>query len=481
MDMQSTDTKNETDKVCIIGAGSSGLAAAKTFAERGIPFDCLERENDIGGLWNETTGTGVVYDTTYLVSSRKYTGFEDYPMPEEYPTYPSHREALAYMRDYAQNFGILDRIQFNTAVERVERTDEGWLVRIAGARPRLYRALVIATGHHDVPRFPKIPGKFTGEIMHSRDYRSVKQLIDKVVVVVGAGNSACDIVVDATSVARAVYQSMRRGTYFVPKFMLGRPTDGIVNFCEKMPMPRGLRNVMYTLWHKLMVGSNARYGLPEPEHRIMDTHPTMNTVLPQLAAHGRIGIKPEITELKGRKVCFADGTEVEADLLVYATGYEIALPLIDNDLVFDADGRLRLFANVFHPELDDFFAVGLIQANGSIWRLADDQSKLVASFLIAANEGHERAAWFRALKAQGHDHASQTSYVKSERHRLEANYYAYRRLARRLLRGFGAMAKTELKSWRKGKGGRAMPIGGQEEGALANLKLTALPRAHALP
>ena len=456
MDMQSTDIKNETDKVCIIGAGSSGLAAAKTFAERGIPFDCLERENDIGGLWNETTGTGVVYDTTYLVSSRKYTGFEDYPMPEEYPTYPSHREALAYMRDYAQNFGILDRIQFNTAVERVERTDEGWLVRIAGARPRLYRALVIATGHHDVPRFPKIPGKFTGEIMHSRDYRSVKQLVDKVVVVVGAGNSACDIVVDATSVSRAVYQSMRRGTYFVPKFMLGRPTDGIVNFCEKMPMPRCLRNVIYTIWHKLMVGSNARYGLPEPEHRIMDTHPTMNTVLPQLAAHGRIGVKPEITELKGRKVCFADGTEVEADLLVYATGYEIALPLIDNDLVFDADGRLRLFANVFHPERDDFFAVGLIQANGSIWRLADDQSKLVASFLIAANEGHERAAWFRALKARGHDHASQTSYVKSERHRLEANYYAYRRLARRLLRGFGAMANTELKSWRKGKGGRTM-------------------------
>lgn len=457
MDMQSTDIKNETDKVCIVGAGSSGLAAAKTFAERGIPFDCLERENDIGGLWNETTATGVVYDTTYLVSSRRYTGFEDYPMPEEYPTYPSHREALAYLRDYAQNFGILDRIEFNTSVERLDRTDEGWLVHIAGARPRLYRALVIATGHHDIPRFPKIPGEFTGEIMHSRDYRSVKQLMDKVVVVVGAGNSACDIVVDATSVARAVYQSMRRGTYFVPKFLLGRPTDGIVNFCEKMPMPRRLRNVIYTHWHRLMVGSNARYGLPEPEHRIMDTHPTMNTVLPQLAAHGRIGIKPEITELKGRKVCFADGTEVEADLLVYATGYEIALPLIDNSLVFDAEGRLRLFANVFHPEYDDFFALGLIQANGSIWRLADDQSKLVASFLIAANEGHERAAWFRSLKAQGHDQASQTSYVKSERHRLEANYYAYRRQARRLLRGFGAMAKAELKSWRHGKSARVMP------------------------
>jgi NADPH-dependent 2,4-dienoyl-CoA reductase/sulfur reductase-like enzyme len=186
----------------------------------------------------------------------------------------------------------------------------------------------------------------------------------------------------------------------------------------------------------------------------------MNTVLPQLAAHGRIGIKPEITELKGRMVRFADGSEVEADLLVYATGYDIALPLIDDGLIFDADGRLRLYFNVFHPQLDDLFAVGLIQANGSIWRLAEDQSKLVASFLVAAAEGHERASWFRALKARGHDRSSQSSYVQSERHRLEANYYAYRRKARRLLRGFGDMAKVELKSWRKTRG--SGPRNGQQ-------------------
>lgn len=88
MDMQLRDARSDADRVCIIGAGSSGLAAAKTFSERGIRFDCLERENDIEGLWNETTETGVVYDTTYLVSSRRYTGFEDYPMPEDYPTSP---------------------------------------------------------------------------------------------------------------------------------------------------------------------------------------------------------------------------------------------------------------------------------------------------------------------------------------------------------------------------------------------------------
>jgi cation diffusion facilitator CzcD-associated flavoprotein CzcO len=447
------DIKSDTDKVCIIGAGSSGLAAAKTFNERGIPFDCLEREKDIGGLWNEATETGVVYETTYLVSSRKYTGFGDFPIPDDYPVYPSHRQALAYLRDYAQSFEILDRIELNTTVQRAERIEGGWRVQIAGeARPRFYRALVIANGHHDVPRLPKIPGKFVGEIMHSRDYRSLKQLADKRVVVVGAGNSGCDIVVDATSVARSIHHSMRRGTYFVPKFMLGRPTDGIVNFCEKLPLPRGIRNRLYTLWHKLMVGSNTRYGLPDPEHRIMDTHPTMNTILPQLVAHGRIDVKPDIAEFAGHTVRFTDGSEVEADLVVFATGYEISIPFIDNDLIFDADGRPRLYLNVFHPELDDLFAIGLIQANGSIWRLADDQSKLVASFLVAAAEDHERASWFGKLKAQGPKRAAR-SYVPSDRHRLEVNYYAYRRHLKRLLRAFGPMAKAELKSGRL-KGGR---------------------------
>ena len=163
MDMQLTETKNQTEKVCIIGAGSSGLAAAKTFSERGIPFDCLERENDIGGLWNETTNTGVVYDTTYLVSSKKYTDFEDYPMPEEYPTYPSHREALAYLRDYAQTFGILDRIQFNTIVESAERTDEGWRVR-RGASPPLPRP----RDRHRPSRHPA-RAENTGRV-HRRDH-----------------------------------------------------------------------------------------------------------------------------------------------------------------------------------------------------------------------------------------------------------------------------------------------------------------------
>jgi hypothetical protein len=347
------------------------------------------------------------------------------------------------------NFGVLDRIELNARVERAERVPNGWSVQIAGEeRPRFYRALVVANGHHHVPHLPPIPGKFTGETMHSRDYRRVKQLADKRVVVVGSGNSGCDIAVDAASVAQRIYLCMRRGTYFVPKFQFGRPMDSVMSFFEKVPMPLGLRNRIYTLWHLLMVGRNSRYGLPGPEHRIMDTHPTMNSALPQLVAHGRIAVKPDIAELRGNKVRFSDGSEVEANLVVFATGYETSIPFLDEGLIFGPDKRPLLYLNVFHPKLDDLFAVGLIQANGSIWRLADYQAQLVASYLVAMAERHERADWFRKLKAQGQATMKRGSYVESDRHRLEVNYYAYRREIRRHLRGFGPMAKAELKSGR---------------------------------
>jgi hypothetical protein len=179
-------------------------------------------------------------------------------------------------------------------------------------------------------------------------------------------------------------------------------------------------------------------------------------------------------------VCFADGTEVEADLLIYATGYEIALPLIDNSLVFDADGRLRLFANVFHPELDDFFAVGLIQAYGSIWRLADDQSKLVASFLLATAEGHERAAWFRSLKAQGHDHSSQSSYVQSERHR-RSQLLRLSQAGAAAVAGFGAMAKAELNPGARPRLVARRRLKAKEGTRRRQREPCALPRAHVLP
>ncbi len=186
--------------------------------------------------------------------------------------------------------------------------------------------------------------------MHSRDYRSPTQLRDKRVIVVGVGNSGCDIIRDAAHGGQKVVVSMRRGTWFVPKFMLGFPTHDIVSWIEWIPQPRLIKRwvMQASLW--VLQGPPARYGLPAPEYPIDAAHPTMSDEIPRLAAHGRITVKGEIARYEGSDVVFADGSREAADLVVFATGFEPTIPFLDAGQVFNEKGQSRLFLNVVHPE-----------------------------------------------------------------------------------------------------------------------------------
>jgi cation diffusion facilitator CzcD-associated flavoprotein CzcO len=427
-------------KYCIIGAGASGLAVAKNFKLNGIAFECLEREPDIGGLWNFDTKTGVVYETTHLVSAAFSTWFDDFPMDEDVlPAYPSHAQVLAYFRDYVRHFGIEPHIMLGCTVERAAPRDDGrWDVKIAGeAAPRVYRGVVLANGHHHKPRIPAYPGRFAGEMLHSSAYRTPRQLRDRRVLVVGAGNSACDIARDAAHASGSVVNmSFRRGYWFVPKFMLGFPTYDLVATTEMIPMPRFLRRFLFEAGLWLLQGPPSRYKLPDPDYHIDQAHPTMSDDIPRLSAHGRIKIRPEIERFDGRRVVFKDGTSEEIDTVIFATGYQIEFPFIDNDLINDASGRPNFFAHAFHPEHDNLFAAGLIQANGSIWRLADYQGRLMARFINAQDRAPAKARWFRRKKAAGRT-PDTGAFVASDRHLLEANYFDYRRQLKRLTRRFG--------------------------------------------
>jgi thioredoxin reductase len=423
------------DRFCIIGAGASGLAVAKNFLEWGIPFDCFERESDIGGLWNGATPTGVVYETTHLVSSARCTGFEDFPMePGRYPVYPSHKQALAYLKSYAEAFGLKKHIRLETAVVSVSERDDGlWSVRLAGEdEPRVYRGVVIANGHHDVPRLPRIPGSFSGKIMHSRAYKSPAQLIGKRVVVVGAGNSGCDIVRDASHVCARVILSMRRGYWFMPKFILGLPTQEVASFLEAIPMPRRARRFLYEAAAWLFVGPAERYGLPKPNYHFDEAHPTMSDEVPRLVAHGRLSVKPKIARFDGVEIVFGDGTREAADLVIFATGYRPAFPFFDKQPFLDEHGRLLVHLNIFHPKHPMLFAVGLSQANGSMWRVADYQAQLIARYIAAIDQAPEMARWFFAHVCSGLASGRGRWFVPSARHALEVNFYEYRRVLKRL-------------------------------------------------
>ncbi len=437
-----------TAKTCIIGAGASGLAVAKTLVERGIAFDVLERESDLGGLWNASTHAGLVYESTHLVSSRDSTGWADFPMKvEAYPDYPSHERVLGYFRDYVRAFGIGPHLRFNTTIERVTPTAQGgYDVQVRGEpAPRRYDTVVVASGHHEIPRQPTYPGTFAGEIMHSRDYRSSRQLRDKRLLVVGAGNSACDIIRDGVHASGAkVVMSMRRPTWFVPKFMLGFPTHDVVAVAEMLmtPLPRVVKRWVHQLGLWLLQGPPWRYYLPQPTHWLDQAHPTMSDDIPRFAAHGRLIVKPEIARFEGHDTVFVDGTRETVDMVVYATGYEPTIPFLDPALYRAQEGRSPLYLSLAHPQHQGLFFAGLVQANGSIWRLAAAQGEVIARTIASkAAAPAEHAAFYARAASAGAHPSRDANFVQSERHTLEANYYDYARALKREARRF-RKAKT---------------------------------------
>jgi hypothetical protein len=444
-----------SQRYCIIGAGASGLAVAKIFVERGIPFDLLEREADIGGLWNIATPSGIVYETTHLVSAITTTSFEDFPVttdaPGSAPDYPGHAWVLDYFRRYASAFGITAHLQTGTTVERVTPAGDGcWTVKVAREpAARSYAGVIIANGHHDRPRRPAYPGHFSGDIIHSRDYKSPRQLRDKRVLVVGAGNSGCDIVKDAAHVSGSpVLLSMRRGTWFVPKFILGFPTGDVMANVEWLltPLPRGLKARLFqaTLW--VLQGPPSRYKLLDPDFRIDLAHPTMSDDIPRLAAHGRVLVRPAIDRFEGGDVVFTDGRRDSVDMVVLATGYELSIPFLEPALYCGANGRPALYLNTVSPSHQGLYFAGLIQANGSIWRLAALQGSLIASAIIAGQCAPDEIRAFREIATREAGSVSRQKFVASERHKLEANYYDYARALRRAAMVFKKARRAEFRA-----------------------------------
>ncbi len=433
-------------RYCIIGAGACGLPVAKSFVERGIAFDCFEALSDVGGIWNPQSPHRV-YGSTYLNSSQKLSRYMDFKFAEGLPHYLSATQAEDYLRAYASHFGVYDKISFNSEVVRAERTDGRWQVRIKGEEGvRDYDGLVVANGHHWSPKMPELPGHFDGEILHSHDVKSKDQLAGKRVLVVGAGNSAVDILSDAAQVGKAAVHSMRRSYYFFPKMVFGRPTDRFIDLTSRWPVPRSVMRLLYKAGVTALVGSHQSFGLPAPDHNLFEAHPTACTTYLDHIVHGRVTVHPGIERVEGDRVHFVDGSSAAVDLIVFATGYELSFPFLDSSYVLDENGRSRLFIHSFHRELDDFFVAGLFEpAEGGVWQLADYQGKLIGSFIVAMARDSERAAWFHRLKEQSHPDIGHGIPDRGTAwHKFEIQHYRFRKYMKRLLKQFGAVAEQRM-------------------------------------
>ncbi|HEY8678752.1 MAG TPA: NAD(P)-binding domain-containing protein [Candidatus Dormibacteraeota bacterium] len=412
--------------VCVIGAGSSGIAAAKVLHQRGIPFDCFEKGDRVGGNWvfGNSNGMSSAYRTLHINSSRERMEYSDFPMPKRYPDFPHHTHIAEYFDDYVEHFCFRDHITFNTGVERAEREADGtWTVTLDTGESRRYDALMVANGHHWDPRWPEppFPGDFDGEVMHSHYYIDNEPLKNKNVLVLGMGNSAMDIAVESSFVADRTFLAARRGAWIIPKYMLGRPLD------QQMTDPRIPYAIKQKIFKRMMlttIGPPERYGLPKPDHELGQAHPTVSSDILMRIAHGEITPKPNIAELMGDRVKFADGSLEPIDVIVYCTGYKVTFPFFDPDFISAPDNDLPLFRRVFKPGVDNVFFIGLLQPLGAIMPLAETQSEWVAEYLLGdyampgdedvrADIEREREAMFRR-------------YVKSERHTMQVDYDEYR-------------------------------------------------------
>ena len=200
-------------KICIIGAGPSGITAAKNCMQAGLDFVLFEKNNKVGGNWvfDSKTGHSSVYENTHLISSKSWSEYEDYQMPDDYPDYPNHYQLQQYFEGYAKHFGIYTKIKFDHTVSKVERNQDGnWLVSYIDSdgqnQSEIFEVLMVSNGHHNVPKYPQYPGEYTGRFLHSHDFKGVDEgWRDKKILIIGAGNSACDIAVEAARVSKIVH------------------------------------------------------------------------------------------------------------------------------------------------------------------------------------------------------------------------------------------------------------------------------------
>jgi cation diffusion facilitator CzcD-associated flavoprotein CzcO len=339
----------------------------------------------VGGVWalHDDERPTAAYRSLHLITSRDRTEFGELPMPDGTPDYPSRDAVGRYLEDYAERFGLLERIRLGDGVAHARRSDGGWEVELESGAREHFDLLVVANGHNEEAKWPDppYPGDFGGRQLHALEYAEAEQFRDQDVLVVGMGNSAMDIATDISLVADRTYLSARHGTWVIPKRLLGQPADQIIKPWVAVNVPWRIRQPLSQFLLRLTVGPPERYGLPAPSRGLFQDHPTITDTVLSRISHGELTPKPGITTLNGGSVAFTDGSEEAVDAIVWCTGYRVSMPFLDESLAGSDPKELPLYKRIFHLECPELFFVGLMQSTGSAFPIVERQAQILAEYL----------------------------------------------------------------------------------------------------
>ena len=411
-------------KIAIVGAGCSGITAIKNLIEAGIKdVVCFEQNSDVGGNWiySAEPSHSSVCETTHIISSKIMSAYSDYPMPEDYPDYPSHKQVLAYFRSYAKHFDLYPYIRFNTRVAQIsKREDDTWKITLDDGTTQRFDYLLLANGHHSTPRLPALKGTFSGDMIHSHAYKTNIPYKDQRVLIIGSGNSGCDCAVETSRVAEFVAISIRNPNYIIPKFFLGRPTD---TFNEHLIyFPKFITRFLQKITLRLQLGKYEDYGLESPKFSVTKSHPTLNSELLYKIRHGKVHPRKGIVKIEDKKVYFTDGKVEEYDAIIAATGYKITTPFFEKTFLdYSEADRVPLYLRMFHPRHANLLFIGLVQPQGAVWPLSDAQSRLAAQYIQGKWTLPENVQNLAELDSDFID----KEFVKAKRHTIEVHYHQY--------------------------------------------------------
>lgn len=433
-------------QIAVIGAGAAGLCVTKYLLEAGFDVTVFEIGTQVGGLWcyRNDNGRSSCYRTLHINTSRGVTHFHDYDFDESVQPFPDHYDMHGYLQSYADHFGVTPSIRFKSRIVSLEpgfrpgKEAPKWTLETEAGRVETFDSVIVATGHLTKPlHVDAFRDTFTGEYVHSHDYREPDDFVGKRICVVGVGNSGCDIVSDVCVTARSCVLVARSGVLVLPKLFLGLPFTDITNMLQKEWIPEAVRSRLVRFMTWIVHGDMTKLGFKRLDKR---AHVTSNATVVNHIAYRRIRVKQGIERIEGRTIHFADGTAEEFDTLIAATGYLIDLPFLSPDVVPVENNSIDLYQRIAPPDWPGLYFMGMFNTNTALNMIYEYQARWIREIELGRASLPPRDEMRAAIDDR--KHWVRETYKDSPRHTIEEEVVPYRRDLRRSLRRMRKLARA---------------------------------------
>jgi dimethylaniline monooxygenase (N-oxide forming) len=462
--MKEGTPRSPSKTVAIIGAGASGLCAARHFKEAGFEVAVYEIGTQIGGMWcfRNDNGLSSAYKTLHINTAKKLTNFKDFKFPEGTQPFPDHRDMHAYFKRFAEHFGLWPLIRFGSRVTSVRPVEPvgaargRWIVETDKANGGTFDTVVVASGHLSQPLHVERLRAFTGEYLHSHDYKEPEPFVGKRVCIMGVGNSGCDIASDLATVTPRTVVVARSGVRIAPKLLLGMPFTDITMHLAHPLIPEWVARAVTKGLIRLIHGRMERLGFKPLKGR---SHALSNATIVQHIAYRRVEVKHDIIGIEGRVISFTDGTREEFDTLIAATGYLVDFPFLSAEILPVRDNVVELYNRIVPPDWPGLYFMGLLNLNGA----ANQAYERQAPWIVAIENGEAVLPTREEMRSAIRRKAEwvERHYPMTARHTIEEEPVRYFRELRVSLNAARARAKG------RGSGFRSWPRSGSIRDALA--------------